>query len=108
MQVRIISAPEVKAALPMSKAIEVMRQAFGPLSAGAATVPLRTQINTEKGVTLLMPSYLHRSGDLGVKIVSVYGDNPSLGLPRVTGAVLVLDSQTGLPKANSLTAIRCY
>ncbi|MDJ0737324.1 MAG: hypothetical protein QNJ47_25220 [Nostocaceae cyanobacterium] len=110
MQVRIISAPEVKAALPMSKAIEAMRQAFGQLSAGEASVPLRSQINTEGGVTLLMPSYLQRSRDLGVKIVSVYGDNPSLGLPMVTATVLVLDSHTGLPKAfidgNSLTAIR--
>jgi ornithine cyclodeaminase len=57
-----------------------------------------------------MPAYLHSSQDLGLKIVSVYPHNSQLGLPIVTGMVLVLDSQTGLPQAlmdgNSLTAIR--
>ncbi|OQY37291.1 MAG: hypothetical protein B6243_00980 [Anaerolineaceae bacterium 4572_5.2] len=57
-----------------------------------------------------MPAYLKQSREMGVKIVSVYGDNPSLGLPVVNAAVLVLDPQTGLPLAllegNSLTAIR--
>jgi ornithine cyclodeaminase/alanine dehydrogenase-like protein (mu-crystallin family) len=88
----------------------MMKFAFGQLSAGQATVPIRTRIPTEKGDTLFMPVYLHRTQDLGIKIVSVYGDNPSLGLPTVSATVLVLDSQTGLPRAfmdgTSLTAIR--
>lgn len=110
MQIRILSASDVRAALPMPKAIEVMKSAFGQLSAGQVTMPLRTQLPTDTGVTLLMPTYLRQSRDLGVKIVSVYSDNPALGLPVVTATVLVLDPQTGSPKAfmdgSSLTAIR--
>jgi ornithine cyclodeaminase/alanine dehydrogenase-like protein (mu-crystallin family) len=110
MQIRILSASDVRAALPMPKAIEAMKRAFGQLSAGQATVPLRAQISTDKGTTLFMPAYLHQTRDLGIKIVSVYGDNPNLGLPLVTATVLALDPQTGLCKAlldgNSLTAIR--
>ena len=110
MEVRILSANDVRAALSMAKAIEMMKFAFGQLSAGQATVPIRTRIPTEKGDTLFMPAYLHTTKDLGIKIVSVYGDNPSLGLPTVSATVLVLDSQTGLPRAfmdgTSLTAIR--
>ena len=110
MQVRILSANDVRVALPMSKAIDAMRRAFGQLSAGQATLPLRPQISTDKGITLFMPAYLHQSQDLGIKIVSVYDNNPNKGLPMVTATVLVLDPQTGLPKAfmdgNSLTAIR--
>lgn len=110
MQLRILSAADVRAALPMPKAIEAMRTAFGQLSAGEVTMPLRGQLPTPKGVTLLMPAYLHRSRDLGLKIVSVYNDNPSLGLPIISATVLVLDPQTGFPKAfmdgSSLTAIR--
>jgi len=87
-----------------------MRIAYGQLSAGQAQVPIRPQIFTEKGDTLFMPAYLSKTNDLGIKVVSIYGDNPSKGLPRITATVLVLDPETGLPKAfmdgTSLTAIR--
>ena len=110
MQIRILSANDVRTALPMLKAIDAMKVAFGQLSADQATVPLRPHIFTDKGVTLFMPAYLHQSQDLGVKVVSIYGDNPSVGLPRITATVLILDPETGLPKAfmdgSSLTAIR--
>jgi ornithine cyclodeaminase/alanine dehydrogenase-like protein (mu-crystallin family) len=110
MKIRILTADQVREALPMSKAIEAMKQAFGQLSAHQADIPLRGRLATEKGVTLLMPAYLHQSRELAIKIVSVYGDNPRLGLPTVTGLVMVLDPETGMPLAlmegTSLTAIR--
>jgi alanine dehydrogenase len=57
-----------------------------------------------------MPAHLHESGDFAVKIVSVYADNPKLGLPTVAATVLALDPQTGMPLAlmegDSLTALR--
>jgi ornithine cyclodeaminase len=94
----------------MPKAIEAMKRAFGQLSANQADIPLRSRLATEKGVTLLMPAYLHKSRDMAIKIVSIYGDNPLLGLPTVAGLVMVLDPQTGMPLAlmegTSLTAIR--
>jgi ornithine cyclodeaminase len=110
MQLRILTAKEIRTALPMGVAIETVGRAFGQFSAGRAEVPLRTRLHTEKGVTLLMPAYLKGSGDLAVKIVSVYGDNPALGLPTVAALVQVMDPQTGMPKAllegDTLTALR--
>jgi ornithine cyclodeaminase len=110
MQIRILTHDDVQAALPMPEAIDIMKNAFGQLSAGNATVPLRSKISSDKGDTLLMPAYLRSSQDLGIKIVSIYKDNLSLGLPTVTAIAIVLDPQTGLPKAlidgDSLTAIR--
>ncbi len=110
MKIRILSAADVNAALPMPKAITAMRRAFGQLSAGQSEAPLRARLAVEKGVTLLMPAYLRQSREMGVKIVSVFAENPSLGLPVVNAAVLALDPQTGQPLAllegNSLTAIR--
>jgi len=57
-----------------------------------------------------MSACLHQSQDLGVKIVSIFKDNPKIGLPTVTASVIALDPQTGIPKAliegESLTAIR--
>ncbi len=110
MQIRVLTAADVRTALPMSSAIEAMKLAFGQFSSGDATVPLRGRLHTDKGVTLLMPAFLKRSRDLAVKVVSVFGDNPSLGLPTVSALVLVLDAETGIPRAvmegDSLTALR--
>ncbi|RKU32502.1 ornithine cyclodeaminase [Candidatus Poribacteria bacterium] len=110
MSIRILSAADVRAALPMSKAIDAMRHAYGQLSAGTAVAPSRQHISTDKGVTLIMPAYLPERSEFGIKVVSVYDDNPNLNLPRITATVLVLDPETGSPKAfmdgASLTAIR--
>ena len=110
MPIRILSAADVRAALPMPKAIDAMRHAYSQLSAGKATAPPRQHISTDKGVTLIMPAYLPAGGEFGIKVVSVYDDNPNLNLPRITATVLVLDPVTGAPKAfmdgSSLTAIR--
>jgi ornithine cyclodeaminase len=110
MQIRILSAADVKQALPMSAAIEVMRRAYGQLSANEADVPLRTRLQTDKGLVLLMPAFLRQSRELGFKMVSIWGDNSSRGLPMLTALALVLDPDTGQPLAllngEALTAIR--
>ncbi|MCB2146739.1 MAG: ornithine cyclodeaminase family protein, partial [Deltaproteobacteria bacterium] len=110
MHIRILTAADVRAALSMAEAIDAVARAYSQLSAGKATMPLRSRFHTEKGVTLLMPAHLHDSGDFAVKIVSVYADNPKLGLPTVAATVLALDPQTGMPLAlmegDSLTALR--
>jgi ornithine cyclodeaminase/alanine dehydrogenase-like protein (mu-crystallin family) len=110
MKIRMLGANEVRAALPMLKAIAAMKQAYVQFSTGQATVPLRTHVQTEKGVTLLMPAYLRDSCSLGVKIISIYGENQKLGLPTISATVMVLDPETGFPLAlmngSSLTAIR--
>jgi len=94
----------------MSKAIDAMRYAYSQLSAGKAVAPPRQHLSTDKGVTLIMPAYLPAGSEFGIKVVSVYDDNPNLNLPRIIATVLVLDPATGAPKAfmdgASLTAIR--
>jgi len=110
MKIRILTAQDVYSALSMKEAVQAMKPAFGQFSADRATVPLRSRLHTEKGVTLLMPAYLQESRHLAVKIVSVYDQNPGLGLPTVAAVVIVLDPDTGRPLAlmdgDSLTAIR--
>ena len=110
MPIRILSASDVREALPMSKAIDAMRHAYSQLSAGKVTAPPRQHLSTDKGVTLIMPAYLPECSEFGIKVVSVYDDNPNLDLPRITATVLVLDPATGSLKAfmdgASVTAIR--
>src|SRR5262245_7163795 len=110
MEIRILSAEDVRHALSMREAIELMRTAFAQLSTGQVVVPQRLRLDTQQGCTLFMPAYLRQTGDCCVKVVSVYGDNPTRGLPSVTGIVVVLDSTTGLPlallDAQQLTSLR--
>lgn len=110
MKLRILSAEDVRRALPMPQAIEVMRLAFSQLSANEASVPLRTRLQTDAGLVLLMPAFLKRSREIGFKLVSIWDDNPAKGLPAVIALALVLDPETGQPLAlingETLTAIR--
>ncbi|MCB0210818.1 MAG: ornithine cyclodeaminase family protein [Anaerolineae bacterium] len=107
---RILSADDVHRAMPMAQAIEVMRSAFGQLSANRADVPLRTRLYTDNGLLLLMPAFLRDSRELGMKVVSIWSDNPRKGLPAIIAVALVLDPDTGEPRAivngEALTAIR--
>jgi ornithine cyclodeaminase/alanine dehydrogenase-like protein (mu-crystallin family) len=110
MSFRILTASDVRAALTMPDAIAAMRVAFGEFSAGRAEVPLRSRLASAQGVTLVMPALMADKGALGVKIVSIFENNPTQGLPTVTAAVLVLDPASGVPLAvmdgTGLTALR--
>ncbi len=110
MKLRIISAADVRQALPMSEAIKAMRSAYGQLSAGQADVPLRSRLETDQGLLLLMPAFLRQSRELGFKMVSIWGDNPDKGLPAIIALAAVLDPDTGQPLAlingEALTYVR--
>ena len=110
MEVRILSGEDVRQALPMSRAIETMRSAFGQLSGDKAVVPLRTRLETDRGLLLFMPAYLQQSREIGFKMVSIWADNPSQGLPAILALAAVIDPDTGQPVAlingEVLTAIR--
>jgi ornithine cyclodeaminase/alanine dehydrogenase-like protein (mu-crystallin family) len=110
--IRILSAADVRRALPMSAAVRAMREAFIQLSSGAADLPLRTRIDipTQRGVTLVMPSHLPSQRGIGVKIVTLFEGNRDAGLPFVQAVMVVFDGADGRPLAlmdgETLTAIR--
>ncbi len=100
MQLTLLSAKDIRAALPMSAAIAAMKVAYAALSTGQATVPLRTAVPVpdQDGVALFMPAIMTKGG-LGAKIVSVFPHNPDRGKPIIHGLVVMLDSATGEPVA---------
>ncbi len=110
MNVRIISAEEIDRYLPMPEAIEVNARAYIAVARGESVTPQRLAVETEKGVSLFMPSYVPRSGDFALKVVSVFPDNPRQGLPTLHALVLLIDAHTGVPLAlldgTRLTALR--
>ncbi len=110
--IRILSCEDVRRALPMRQAIEVMKAAFIQLSTSQADVPLRVPLRVPKhnGLTLFMPAYLGADDRMAIKIVSVFNDNVARGLPLIHALVVVLDAETGAPSAvmdgTYLTALR--
>jgi alanine dehydrogenase len=110
--IRILSCEDVRRALPMRQAIEVMKAAFIQLSTSQAEVPLRVPLHVPKhnGLTLFMPAYLEADDRMAIKIVSVFNDNVTRGLPLIHALVVVIDAATGMPSAvmdgTYLTALR--
>jgi ornithine cyclodeaminase/alanine dehydrogenase-like protein (mu-crystallin family) len=109
----ILTASQVREALPISDAIQVMAPAFQAFSNGTAIVPPRTRIDIPgcDSHALFMPAYIAGNARiLVVKAVQVYSHNRNKGLPVVNAAVLLMDGRTGIPLASmegsSLTAIR--
>jgi len=107
---RIFAAAEVDQALDYKVLAERLRQAF---RAGCA-VPLRHRhliptLGGSDASLLLMPAW--QSGrHIGIKVTTVFPDNPARGLPTIMGAYLLLDARTGallaLIDGPSLTARR--
>lgn len=108
MSLRVLSASDVRQALPMSEAIQGMKQAFAQLSAGQAQMPLRSRIQNQHGTLLLMPVYLEQADSLAMKLVTVFPHNRNL--PIVQAMVMVVNPHTGaieaLLEGSTLTAIR--
>jgi len=111
-KIRILSEEDIRRALPMKEAIEVMKEAFRELSAGRVKMPSRAHIDipAHDGTALFMPSYADYFGKICVKVVNVFNANPKKSLPCIQGVVCLLDGETGTPLAilngTFLTALR--
>jgi alanine dehydrogenase len=110
MQLRILSATDVKASIDMPMAITAMRAAFGQLASGQAVLPQRVGLDTPAGVSLFMPGFLPADDVAAAKMVSVFPGNAARGLPPIHAVVLVIDPGSGVPRAlmdgTYLTALR--
>jgi ornithine cyclodeaminase len=110
----LLTAEDVRKALPMNEAIEAMKNAYASLSNGTAVVPLRTRlpIPNSEALSLFMPAFVNsqEGNALAIKVVSLFPGNPARGLAYIQAAVLVFDPETGraiaLLEGSSLTAIR--
>jgi ornithine cyclodeaminase/alanine dehydrogenase-like protein (mu-crystallin family) len=110
MKILVLTAAEVRQAIRMKIAIDVMKTAFRDFSMDNSQAPLRSKISADKsnGTVLLMPAIT--DSDLAIKIVSVFDNNHHLALPLIHAMIIVLDVSTGKPLAllegGSITAIR--
>ena len=114
----ILSKADILKVVDWREAVEEVGQAFAALAAGRAHVPLRTHfpLENQSVLLLLMPGVIGGRGDaapegqLAVKLVSIFNNNPARGLPLIYGLVTLFEADTGRPLAllegATLTAVR--
>lgn len=100
MTLRWLSNEDVTACVDMRDVIDAVAGAYIAYSSGESVTPVRSALELPGGgLTLTMPASLPGEGTTAVKVVSVYPNNASTGLPTVLGLVMVLDARTGEPQA---------
>jgi len=110
----LLSRDDVAKVLTMPDCIAAVEGAFAALARGEANMPQRAaiKIDNHHGLFLGMPAYL--GGDeecLGLKLVTVYPDNPAKhDLATTLGTLMLCDPTTGavnaIMDAGYLTAMR--
>jgi alanine dehydrogenase len=80
----------------VNRAVEAV---FREHARGHVQMPPKVYITFDHGDFRTMPAYVPSLGIAGVKIVNVHPDNRTAGLPTVMAITVVLDVDTGIPKA---------
>jgi alanine dehydrogenase len=109
---RALSRSDLRQAVPMRDAIELMKVAFRELSAGRAISPVRAvvPIGDPNSMLLSMPGYVASENAAGIKIVSFFGNNAGTDVPVIHALVYMIDAKTGEPlgimEGGYVTALR--
>lgn len=112
LKIRFLSAEDVRRAFPMKQAVVAMKGAFVQISGGKTVAPPRIslEIPQHNGDTLIIPVYAPETKLIGLKIATLFGNNPARGLPLLQALILLMDATTGTPLAvmngADITAIR--
>ena len=112
VQVPMIDAAGVSAALPLAVCIDLMEDALRALDRGEVIQPLRSviQLPQDTGSLYTMPAFVAAPRALTVKMITVFHGNEARSTPTHQGIVVVFDPDTGTPvlllDAARLTAIR--
>jgi ornithine cyclodeaminase/alanine dehydrogenase-like protein (mu-crystallin family) len=107
--VPVFAAHDVEAAVSSERAVDVVRDAFVAYARGEWSMPSKVYVPAyPAGDFRAMPAL--GGGFALLKWVTSFPGNPELGLPTVTGLVLVSDASNGMPvavlDAGSVTALR--
>ncbi len=110
MRVLMLSQADVRRLLDLDQLLDALEDGFRALSSGHVDVAPRAAVNAGKdGFLQSMPGYGVGLG-LGVKLVTVFPENHTAGLPSHQALIALFDPTTGSPLAvmdgTRVTAIR--
>ena len=95
--ITLLTRQDMAKVFTMAEAVQAAKDALALYSAGDTDIPLRANlpVPVHNGSALFMYGYAPGASALGVKIVSVYPDNPKRGLPSVPATMVLMDDSTG-------------
>jgi ornithine cyclodeaminase/alanine dehydrogenase len=87
-----------QAGVTMARIIETIENAFREKGMGNVELPPKPGVHSRPDAFIhAMPAYVAGMKAIGMKWVSGYPDNPSRGLPYISGLIVINDVETGLP-----------
>lgn len=102
-EILFLSRNEVAQFITKDEALELTEKALKEFALGNTNNPSKLVLPCfpyHNGHINSMPSYMKYGDCAGVKVVSVYNDNPKkYGLPTTIGTIILYDPETGVPKA---------
>jgi len=85
---------------PVAEQIRLAGQVFRSMARGEVELPPKVGVHPRGDAFLhAMPAYLRDLDVVALKWVSGYPENPSRGLPYISGVIVVNDAETGIPLA---------
>ncbi|MCD6470322.1 alanine dehydrogenase [Candidatus Bathyarchaeota archaeon] len=100
MRTLLLTDQDVKDLLSMREVIDAVENAFKEKALGRAQMPPKVYLfYGNVGDLRTMPCYLESLGISSVKIVNSHPRNREKGLPTVMATIILLDPETGFPRA---------
>lgn len=85
---------------PIPEQLDLVERTYRALAAGRVELPPKPGIHPRENAFIhAMPSYLRDEDVAALKWVAGYPENPSRGLPYISGLLVVNEPDTGLPAA---------
>ncbi len=102
MKITILTEEEIRQVVGVDKeALAAVTDAFNRLAQGKAVMPpiMRIDVPENNGEVDVKGAYLQGLDSFAVKMSSGFFDNPKLGLPSLSGMMILLSTETGFPQA---------
>jgi ectoine utilization protein EutC len=102
VRAQILTESEIRQAVALNdEAIAVVEDGFTRLAAGDVTVPpiMRIDVRDHNGEVDVKSAYVRGLDGFAIKISSGFFDNHRLGLPSLSGMMVLLSAETGIPQA---------
>lgn len=99
MYTLLLPEEDVRNLVSMDEAIKAVEDAFREKALGNVQMPPKVYLFYEHGDLRTMPCYIRTSKTSSVKIVNSHPGNHVKGLPSVMALIVLIDPETGFPKA---------
>jgi len=99
MHTLLLPEEDVRKLISIDEAIKAVEDAFREKALGNVQMPPKVYLFYEDGDLRAMPCYIRTSKISSVKIVNSHPGNPGRGLPSVMALIVLIDPETGFPKA---------